>query len=123
MKKRQLFIFILSVLILVIFNNVFLKTFTKTNSYFLKQELINNEEVSAQRLFDRTWRVISKDYYEPDFNHQNWNRWKTRYQDKIQTFDDAIAKNPGARPLFHSDRGFQYTSKVFRENLEKPGEL
>ena len=89
MKKKQLFIFILFVLILVIFNNVFLKTFTKTNAYFLKQELINNEEVSAQRLFDRTWRVISKEYYEPDFNHQNWNRWKIRYQGKIQTFDDA----------------------------------
>ena len=89
MKRKQLFIFILFVLILVIFNNVFLRTFTKTNAYFLKQELINNEEVSAQRLFDRTWRVISKDYYEPDFNHQNWNRWKTRYQGKIQTFDDA----------------------------------
>ena len=89
MKKKQIFIFILSVLILVIFNNVFLKTFTRTNSYFLRQELINNEEVSAQRLFDRTWRVISKEYYEPDFNHQNWYRWKNRYQGKIQTFDDA----------------------------------
>ena len=89
MKKKQLLIFILSVLILVIFNNVFMSTFTKTNSYFIKQELINSDEVSAQRLFDRTWRVISKEYYEPSLNHQNWNRWKNRYQGKIKNEEDA----------------------------------
>lgn len=89
MKKKQFLIFILSVLILVIFNNVFLSTFTKTNSYFLRQEMVNRDEISPQRLFDRTWRVISKEYYEPGLNHQNWNRWRTRYQGKIKTQDDA----------------------------------
>ena len=89
MRKKQLLIFILSVLILVIFNNVFMSTFTKTNSYFLKQEIVNKDEVSAQRLFDRTWRVISKEYYEPSLNHQNWYKWKNRYQGKIKTEDDA----------------------------------
>ena len=66
-----------------------MSTFTKTNSYFLKQELVNSDEVSAQRLFDRTWRVISKEYYEPSLNHQNWSRWKNRYHGKIKTEDDA----------------------------------
>ncbi len=89
MKKKQILIFILSVLILVIFNKVFLSTFTKTNAYFLRQEMINHDEISPQRLFDRTWRVISKEYYEPTLNHQNWNRWRTRYQGKIKTQDDA----------------------------------
>ena len=89
MKKKQLLIFILSVLILVIFNNVFLSTFTKTNTYYLQREYVNKDEISPQRLFDRTWRVISKEYYEPSLNHQNWNRWKTRYQGKIKTSDDA----------------------------------
>lgn len=89
MKKKQLLIFILSVLILVIFNNVFLSVFTKTNSYFLNKEMINSDEISPQRLFDRTWRVISREYYEPSLNHQNWSRWKSRYQGKIKTQDDA----------------------------------
>ena len=66
-----------------------MSTFTKTNSYFLKQEIVNKDEVSAQRLFDRTWRVISKEYYEPSLNHQNWYKWKNRYQGKIKTEDDA----------------------------------
>ena len=89
MKKKQLLIFLLSVLILVIFNNVFLSTLTKTNSYYLQQEMINDDEISPQRLFDKTWRVISKEYYEPSLNHQNWYRWKNRYQGKIKTQDDA----------------------------------
>lgn len=30
----------------------------------------------------------------------------------------AIAFNSGATPLFHSDRGFQYTNKVFQKKLQ-----
>ena len=29
----------------------------------------------------------------------------------FETFDKAVAENPDAKPLFHSDRGFQYTNK------------
>lgn len=36
----------------------------------------------------------------------------------FKTFDKAIAANPDAKPIFHSDRGFQYTSKTFRKKLE-----
>ena len=37
----------------------------------------------------------------------------------FKTFDKAMAANPNAKPLFHSDRGFQYTSRVFQMKLEK----
>lgn len=36
----------------------------------------------------------------------------------FDTFNQATANNPGVHPLFHSDRGFQYTSPVFRHMLE-----
>lgn len=36
----------------------------------------------------------------------------------FKTFDKAIASNPDAKPVFHSDRGFQYTSKVFQKKLK-----
>ena len=32
----------------------------------------------------------------------------------FDTFNKAITLNPNAKPIFHSDRGFQYTSKVFQ---------
>ncbi|URZ06944.1 IS3 family transposase [Clostridium felsineum] len=35
----------------------------------------------------------------------------------FKTFDKAISSNPNAKPVFHSDRGLQYTSKVFQNKL------
>ncbi len=39
----------------------------------------------------------------------------------FNTFDKALAANPGATPLFHFDRGYQYTSKTFRQNIIDAG--
>lgn len=39
----------------------------------------------------------------------------------FESFDEAIRENPGAHPLLHSDRGFQYTSRKFKEKLEMAG--
>lgn len=36
----------------------------------------------------------------------------------FKTFEKAVKLNPDAHPLFHSDRGFQYTSPDFHEKLE-----
>ena len=37
----------------------------------------------------------------------------------FDTFRQAVAANPDAHPLFHSDRGFQYTSPKFRNILSE----
>ena len=39
----------------------------------------------------------------------------------FETFNLAINKYPNAEPIFHSDRGYQYTSKVFRQKLNDTG--
>lgn len=39
----------------------------------------------------------------------------------FDTFDEAVRLEPEAHPLFHSDRGFQYTSKQMRTRLKKHG--
>lgn len=36
----------------------------------------------------------------------------------FDTLDKAIITNPTATPLFHSDRGFQYTNKTFKSKLD-----
>ena len=38
-----------------------------------------------------------------------------------ETFEIAHENHPEAKPLFHSDRGYQYTSKSFRKKLNKAG--
>lgn len=37
----------------------------------------------------------------------------------FQTFNKAVIANPDVKPVFHSDRGFQYTSKVFQAKLRE----
>ena len=37
----------------------------------------------------------------------------------FKTFEKAVKANPDAHPLFHSDRGFQYTNRTFHHKLEK----
>ncbi len=37
------------------------------------------------------------------------------------TYEAAISANPNAKPVFHSDRGFQYTNKQFQIRLDNQG--
>lgn len=39
----------------------------------------------------------------------------------FKTFDKAVSMYPDAHPLFHSDRGFQYTNRIFHQKLEVAG--
>lgn len=39
----------------------------------------------------------------------------------LDTYNLAMKKNPDAAPLFHSDRGFQYTSRAFQKKLQEAG--
>ncbi len=34
----------------------------------------------------------------------------------FDTFDQAVTLNPDAKPIFHSDRGYQYTSRAFHHS-------
>lgn len=125
MKNKHLIIFVLSVLILVIFNNIFLSTFTRTSSYFTREQMVNDDSLAPQKLFEKTWRVISREYYEPTLNHQNWARWKARYQGKINTPEDAkvaidtmIASLNEPYTRFMSDKEYEdlttsITSKIY----------
>lgn len=39
----------------------------------------------------------------------------------FETFDLACREHPNVKPIFHSDRGFQYTSKNFKKKLDEAG--
>lgn len=39
----------------------------------------------------------------------------------FETFDVAVSLCPEAKPLFHSDRGFQYTNRTFKGKLDNAG--
>lgn len=89
MRVKHVVIPIFLILVLFAFNKVFLDTFHRANIYFSNHSLYNDETMQPQMFFDKTWKVIAKDYYDPTLNHQNWDRWKFRYEGKIKTEDDA----------------------------------
>lgn len=37
----------------------------------------------------------------------------------FKMFDRAVQKNPEAKPIFHSDRGFQYTNSIFKSKIDR----
>ncbi len=39
----------------------------------------------------------------------------------FDTFDEAVKNNPDDHPLFHSDRGYQYTNRSFHSRLKEAG--
>jgi putative transposase len=39
----------------------------------------------------------------------------------FKTFDIAHLEHPNAKPIFHSDRGYQYTSQFFKKKLDAAG--
>jgi len=36
----------------------------------------------------------------------------------FKMFDKAVTKHPDAKPIFHSDRGFQYTGRIFKTKID-----
>lgn len=50
---------------------------------------IENSKVTPEGNFNRAWRIIKNNYVDKTCNHQNWERWQSRYQDKIKTKEDS----------------------------------
>lgn len=84
--KKQFWIFIFLVLVLIIFNKVLVKNFT---SMVDSDSLINNQKITSQQLFENAWITVKNNFYDSNLNGQDWKRWKTHYADKIMTDEDA----------------------------------
>lgn len=117
--KKQILIFISLVLALFIFNKILMGEFLTNSSITNTNELLNTQQVTSQKLFDQSWRIIKSDFYDSKLNKQDWNRWKKHYKGKIRTDDDAnVAINtmleslddPYSRYLSKKDYAEQNTS-------------
>ncbi|MBR1681614.1 PDZ domain-containing protein [bacterium] len=90
MNRKHVIIALILLAALLIFNNILHDIYIKMVSAptGIKTET-NTEQISSQKLFDKTWKIIKKSYYDTDMNEQDWYRWKVHYQGKIKTEDDA----------------------------------
>lgn len=44
---------------------------------------------SGQALYDDVWKLVQTKYLDSEQNHQNWNRWRHKYDNQIKTDKDA----------------------------------
>ena len=49
----------------------------------------NAYSASPEQLYDTVWNLINKKYYDPTDNTQDWNKWRYRYSNRLQTKEDA----------------------------------
>ena len=57
--------------------------------YIIQENLTNSTHVEPKKLFINSWKIVKKRYYDSTLNHQDWDRWKNRYVDQIETEQDA----------------------------------
>ena len=107
------------------------------NPQFIAENILNREFHSDAPNQKWLTDVTEFKYYEGDTKHKVYLSAILDLYDRrivaytigdsnnnhlvFSNFDDAVAKNPDAHPLFHSDRGFQYTNRTFHTKLEKAG--
>lgn len=90
MNKKHVIIAFILIAALLVFNNILHDIYIKMVSTPTGiQTTTNTEQISSQKLFDKTWKIIKKSYYDTNMNEQDWYRWKVHYQGKIKTDEDA----------------------------------
>jgi len=87
--KKQVIIFIVLVLALIVFNSLLNNAFVGKMETVDTQELINNQKVNSEQLFNKSWKTIKNTFYDSSLNQQDWMRWKNHYKGKIKTDEDA----------------------------------
>ena len=49
----------------------------------------NAYSATPAELYDDVWKIVSKKYYDPTNNSQDWSKWRYRYENKLKTKEDA----------------------------------
>ncbi|MDX2106774.1 MAG: S41 family peptidase [Candidatus Melainabacteria bacterium] len=54
-----------------------------------KRAAFHRDNFDYPKLYLQIWELIQQNYYDRTFNHQDWDRWKTKYNGKIEKRVDA----------------------------------
>jgi carboxyl-terminal processing protease len=47
------------------------------------------QNVSPEDLYNRSWNIIQKEYFDQSFNGEDWKYWQHRYDGKLKTREDS----------------------------------
>jgi hypothetical protein len=87
MKRRSVLRFLIILLGLYFIFRILTSNLFVTN-HLDPDNLLNNKQVSSEKLYEESWKMIKKHYIDSSYNSQNWDRWKEHYKDKIKTDDE-----------------------------------
>ncbi len=86
--KKSIYAIFLTIIILILAGY--------TDNYYNSQTPVEyiisgleNFNKSPQGVFRKAWRIIKNNYVDDNHNHQDWNKWKNRYDTEIETHEDA----------------------------------
>ena len=69
-----------------------MKRLAKTSLIILSAALmgcLNAYAATPADLYDDVWKIVNKKYYDPTNNHQDWSKWRYKYENKLKTKEDA----------------------------------
>jgi len=89
-KAKNIFLPLLG--LLIILSGVLAYKYNNENSqnpfeYVLSS--VENINTTPEGTFDNAWRIVKNNYIDKTYNHQDWDKWFKRYNDKIKTKGDA----------------------------------
>lgn len=75
-------------------------------------------EVPPMKLYDKVWKIIKTDYVDQHYNHQDWDIWRHRYDDYLETREDSYK----AIETMIASLGDRYTRFLDRKEFEEEKE-
>lgn len=89
MKKKELWVFLILIVVVYFLYQYITTTFIMQSPVLNSNDLINNTKASPQELYDKSWKMLKKNYIDSSYNSQDWNKWRIRYNGKLKTDEDA----------------------------------
>ncbi|MDD9897459.1 MAG: S41 family peptidase [Candidatus Melainabacteria bacterium] len=75
-------------------------------------------DVPPVELYDKVWKIIKNDYVDQHYNHQDWEIWRHRYDEYLETRNEAVI----AIKTMVASLGDRYTRYLDRKAFEEEKE-
>ena len=89
MKRKELIIFIITVIVIYFLYKIITVSLLLNPPVIQSKDLINNKHAAPEELYNKSWAAVKRCYIDASYNSQDWKRWKKHYQGKIKTDEDA----------------------------------
>lgn len=87
--KNILNIFILTAVLAIASTGCVLPKFNEQITSHQIIERVNMLKKPPKEVYLSAWSAVKDLYVDKSYNHQDWSRWKNKYENDIKTYDDA----------------------------------